>query len=326
MYPEPAVRQPPAALHDDELLYLVPDTGIDCAALDAWRRPAVEARCERLPEGPCGPAACLPGPLQHGFEVHAQVNPGARALKFDGSELTYGELDSQADGLAVRLQQNGLHPGQFCALYMEPSLAMVRAILAVLKAGGVYLLLDPAQPQQSIAAILEMARPRLVLTQERLAMRLGAPPARTLLCREDASDLPYAWPQEAPCVGLSPVCATASVARNGRCSVVSKTQMAMLAHLGWRQEMSPIGQGDSVLQNTDPGQDGSEILWSLCHGARLVIPSPRDAGNVSRMRQLVARERITVMHVTGARLRPLLEGAGAHELRSLRALLCVRTD
>ena len=336
MYPEPAVRQPPAArqfypLHDDELLYLVPPTGIDCGALDVCRaRHNVHARCERRHQrerasGPI-PAASLAGPLQRSFEVHAQVNPGARALKFDGVELTYGELDSQADGLAVLLQQNGLEPGQLCALYMEPSLALVRAILAVLKAGGAYLLLDPAQPEQSRAAILDIARPRLLLTQERLALRLNATPAPTLLCSEDPSDLPYAWPQEWPSPGMSAACATASVSVSGHYCVVPRTQTAMLAHLGWLQEISPIGQGDSILQNTGPGLNGSEIMWSLSHGARLVIPSPRDAAEPARVRQLVARERITVMHVASSQLRPLLNGAGAGELRSLRALLCPGRD
>ena len=327
MYPEPEVREPLAArdvfsLNDDELLYLVPPTGIDWAALDACRgRRAVDAPGQvlhaRAPD--CGRQAWLHGPLQRAFEVYAQVNPGARAVKFDRTELTYGELDSQADGLAVRLQQNGLRSGDFCAVYMQPSLAMVRAIMAVLKAGGAYLLLDPAQPEQRIAAILDMARARMVITQEELSSRLGATDARTVLCGEDASDLPYAWPQECPTLGQSPVCATASVSSNGSLSLVSRTHMAMLARLEWLQEISPIGQGDSVLQNTDPGLDGSEIVWSLCHGARVVIAPAPEETDMARVRQLVARERITVMHV--ACTRPLLGGSGANELRSLRALL-----
>ena len=362
MYPEPEVRAPLAARdafssHDDELLYLVPSTGIDWAALDAWRgRRAVDAPGHGLlapsqglhapghgllaqgdglhapGNGPpartpdCGRQAWQHGPVQRAFEVYAQVNPGARAVKFDRTELTYGELDSQADGLAVRLQQKGLRPGDFCAVCLEPSLAMVRAILAVLKAGGAYLLLDPIQPEQRIAAILDLARARLVITQEKLSARLGATDARTVLCGEDAADLPYAWPQECPTLGLSPVCATASVASNGSLSVVARTQMAMLARLEWLQEVSPIGQGDSVLLNTDPGLDGSEIVWSLCHGARVVIPPAPGATDWARVRQLVARERITVMHVVCTRLRPLPSGPGADELRSLRALMWLKDD
>ena len=343
MYPEPEVREPLAARdvfssYDDELLYLVPPTGIDWAALDACRgRGAVAAPGQarhapghglnapgnglQTPAPDCGQQAWLPGPVQRAFEVYAQVNPGARAVTFDRTELTYGELDSQADGLAVRLQQKGLRPGDFCGVYLQPSLAMVRAIVAVLKAGGAYLLLDPTLPEQRIAAILDMARARMVITQEELSARLGATDARTVLCGEDASDLPYAWPQECPTQGLSPVCATASVAGNGRLSVVSRTQMAMLARLEWLQEISPIGQGDSVLQNTDPGLDGSEIVWSLCHGARVVIAPAPDASDMARVRQLVARERITVMHVVCTQLRPLPDASGANELCSLRALL-----
>ena len=334
MYPEPEVSGPPAARdifssYDDEMLYLVPPTGIDWAALDACHgRGTVDASVQALPaRAPqCGRQARLHSPVQRGFEVYAQVNPGARAVKFDRTELTYGELDSQADGLAVRLQQKGLRPGDFCAVCMQPSLAMVRAIVAILKAGGAYLLLDPTLPEQRIAAILDLARARMVLTQEKFSARLGATDSCTVLCGEDASDLPYAWPQECPTQGLSPVCATASIANDGSLSVVSHTQMAMLARLEWLQEISPIGQGDSVLQNTDPGLDGSEIVWSLCHGARVVIPPAPDAADVARVRQLVARERITVMHVVCTQLRPLLSGTGANELCSLRALLWLKDD
>jgi non-ribosomal peptide synthetase component F len=315
-------------LNDDELLYRVPSTGIDWTALAA-----IDFHLGKtsglLPEYSPGRAArTAPGteiffshPVHRRFEVVAQLNPGAGAVKFGGAELTYGELDAQADGLAVRLQQNGLGPGELCALCMEPSLAMVRAILAVLKAGAAYLSLDPAHSAGRIAAILSACRPRTVITQENFSALFGATDVRIMVCGEDAADLPYSWPQEAPAREVSPAYAISVMSETGDLRIVNRTHGEVTAWLDSMQEISPIGQGDSVLQNTGSALDGWELLWPLSHGARVVIPPARDAMDSGRVRQLIASEHITVMHVVPSLLQPLRIGSRHSELRSLRALL-----
>jgi hypothetical protein len=135
-------------------------------------------------------------PLQRRFEVIARTNPGATAVRFNGRALTYGELDEQADELALFLQRDGLLPGSFCLLKLEPSLAQVRAILAVLKAGAAFLQCAPSMPREPMAVVLAVFRPALTFVR---ADADGGPhrnATRTIRCHEEAASLPYGWPDE----------------------------------------------------------------------------------------------------------------------------------
>src|SRR5205085_8655693 len=102
--------------------------------------------------------------------VEAQVRrtPDQVAVAFEQRSLTYRELNSRADRLAHHLKRLGIASGDLAGIYMERSLEMVVAALAVLKAGAACLPLDPAYPQQRLALMLEDARPGVVLTQSRL--------------------------------------------------------------------------------------------------------------------------------------------------------------
>ncbi len=100
------------------------------------------------------------------FERQAAQTPNAVAVTFAAEQLTYAELNAKANQLAHFLQQNGVQPDDLVALYLERSLEMVIAILAVLKAGGAYLPIDIAYPSERVAFMLEDARPVLLLTQE----------------------------------------------------------------------------------------------------------------------------------------------------------------
>ena len=319
-------------LSEDELVYRVSSTVIDWTAVEAsdfHRAKTIAPLREYMRERAARPDPesenFLPHPVLQAFEVYAQLNPGAWAVKCNRTELTYGELDAQSDGLAVRLQQNGLGPGEFCALYMEPSLAMVRAILAVLKAGAAYLLLDPTLPDERIAAILSVSHPQTVLTQKNFLARFGATNAQIIVCDEDAADLPCSWAQEYPTRRSSPAYAISAFFDTGSLSIVVRTHMALIARLESMQEVNPINQGDSVLQNNDSALDVLDLLWPLSQGARVVIPPSRDEMDPERMRQLIAQEHITRLVPSLLRPSPLSSRRRnerrSNELRLLRASL-----
>ncbi|MGW3099572.1 amino acid adenylation domain-containing protein [Streptomyces sp. NPDC001102] len=110
-------------------------------------------------------AATLPeGPLHELFAAQAARTPDAPALVCEGRELTYRALDRAADALAHRLRSHGVRPGDAVALLQDRSLAYVVAVLAVLKSGGCYVPLDPRQPEQRRAFILDDTGAVLLLT------------------------------------------------------------------------------------------------------------------------------------------------------------------
>lgn len=263
--------------------------------------------------------------VQRRFEVLAQTNPGATAIRSGGARLTYGELDEQADGLAVLLQQAGIAPGLTCAICLAPSMALARAALAVLKAGAAAVVLDPAAEPARLAAALRHSGATLALCAPDAALPGNMP---RLHCAEDGAGLPLAWPREYPTHRLSPAYAAAPGAGADDRPWRSVSHLAAIDRLLAIQALSPIGHGEAVLlHHAQPCSPFPwDVIWPLSHGAMLLIPAPADMADSQDLRRLLARERVAAMHATPAlfghpvRPGPAASGAGAQDMAPLRAL------
>ncbi|MFI6652172.1 amino acid adenylation domain-containing protein [Streptomyces sp. NPDC050529] len=97
-------------------------------------------------------------------EARAAEHPDEVAVVAGTESLTYREVDARADSLARELAGRGVGPESVVAVSLPRSAELVVALLAVLKAGGAYLPVDPKYPSHRLAAIFDEARPRLVLT------------------------------------------------------------------------------------------------------------------------------------------------------------------
>jgi len=167
-------------------------------------------------------------PLQRRFEVVAQTYPGAPAVRCGARTMTYGELDVQADALALHLQDLGLTAGSFCLLDLKPSVAQLRVILAIVKAGCAYLQLDPSLPSGHAAAVLAMLRPRIRFVHD------DAPDSSQLYdlpfieCSEEAEELPYGWPDEADVRPGTPASAFATVSAGGGVCMWLRTHRSLV--------------------------------------------------------------------------------------------------
>jgi amino acid adenylation domain-containing protein/non-ribosomal peptide synthase protein (TIGR01720 family) len=103
------------------------------------------------------------------FEQQVQRTPDNLAVVFEDQQLTYAELNAQANQLAHYLQKLGVGPDVMVGLCAERSLEMVVGLLGILKAGGAYVPLDPTYPKQRLAFMLKDSQIQLLLTQQRLA-------------------------------------------------------------------------------------------------------------------------------------------------------------
>jgi amino acid adenylation domain-containing protein len=116
------------------------------------------------------------------FEGQVGQTPDAIALEFEGKQFTYRALNARANQLAHYLRKRGVGPEVLVGICAERSLEMVIGLLGILKAGGVYVPLDPSYPEKRLAFILGDTRAPVLVTQQKLIKELpGLSPASLCL-------------------------------------------------------------------------------------------------------------------------------------------------
>jgi len=140
---------------------------------------------------------------------------------------------------------------------------------------------------------------------------------RRIQSDDEAAGLPQHWPDE----HARPAWATAClhVGANG---LTVHTGDTLIANLHAVQQLLPLSQHDAVLHGAVPalGSFSWEMLWPLSHGAQLVLALAAELASTTLLRQLVARARITVMHLSASALDQLLCNNDDNALRSLRGI------
>jgi non-ribosomal peptide synthetase component F len=144
---EAAAAAPGAPLGALELLPLA-----QSAELDLFSRGAERVDLLRQP------------PVVDQFEARAADAPDAPCLLFEGAGMPYGQVADAVGVLAARLRRAGVAKGTVVGVCMDRCFELVVSMLAVLRAGGVYLPLDPAFPPGRVAMYLEDGAPAVVLT------------------------------------------------------------------------------------------------------------------------------------------------------------------
>ncbi|MFP4409953.1 amino acid adenylation domain-containing protein [Coleofasciculus sp.] len=119
------------------------------------------------------------------FEEQVEKTPDAVAVVFEDQQLTYWQLNQQANQLAHYLKKLGVKPEMLVGICMERSLFMVVGLLGILKAGGAYVPLDPEYPKERLAHLLSDSQMPVLLTQEKLVARLPENKPPIVCCDTD---------------------------------------------------------------------------------------------------------------------------------------------
>jgi amino acid adenylation domain-containing protein len=106
------------------------------------------------------------------FERHAAARPDATAVRFRDARLSYAELNARANQLARFVASRGVTREDRVVVCVEPGFEIAVALLAILKAGAVYVPIDPSYPVARIQVMLEDTAPSLLLTHSDLAGKL----------------------------------------------------------------------------------------------------------------------------------------------------------
>ena len=206
---------------------------------------------------------------------HAALTPDAVAVLCEGRQLSYAQLDTQANRLAHQLIGMGVGPEVRVAVALRRSVDTVVALLAVLKAGGAYVPLDVAYPQDRLHYLIRDCKAALVLTQSDVLDQLALPQGLPTLLVDQAQ----AWQDHAdtaPQVALAEgnlayvIYTSGSTGQPKGVAVAHGPLVAHVLAIGERYEMSPR---DCELQFMSLAFDGAHERWltALSHGARLLL-------------------------------------------------------
>jgi len=102
------------------------------------------------------------------FEGQTLKTPNAIAVESQDKKMTYQQLNEDANHLAHHLQRAGVKKGDFVGVFVNRSVELLISLLAILKAGGIYVPLDPANPKDRLAVILEDAQAEILLTENEM--------------------------------------------------------------------------------------------------------------------------------------------------------------
>jgi amino acid adenylation domain-containing protein len=241
----------------------------------------------------------------------AARNPDAVAVSFGQRVLTYRTLNEQAEQLAQRLRDLGVGPGILVGVCLERSPEMIVGLLGVLKAGGAFVPLDPAEPHERLAFKLQDSRVSVVLTQHRLlsalppSIRRQAPTAGpVVICLDDESDQRFPAEVEhsrpAPCSRPDDAAYVIYTSGStGTPKAVLVEQHALVNHSLAFAKRFGLRPGERALQFAPLNFDVSaeEIFPALISGATLVLRPELLSMSIADFTSFLARENVTLVNL-----------------------------
>jgi pristinamycin I synthase-3/4 len=247
------------------------------------------------------------------FEWQARTRPGAVAVICGEEQLSYAELDTRANRLALRLAEMRVGPDVVVGISLPRTTEVVVAMLAVLKAGGAYLPLDPGIPAERLAYMVDTAGAHALVTTRTLGEGLSQRelPTVYLDVRQEGDvhaglDAPPAFAGRDP-DQLAYVIYTSG--STGRPKGVQVSGRALTNVLGYFSRESGTAASDVLLSVAGISFDmfGIEVFSSLCLGATLVLADRARLLENGYVGGMAADFGVTVLFATPSLYQNLLE-------------------
>ncbi|MFF4764832.1 amino acid adenylation domain-containing protein, partial [Streptomyces sp. NPDC001292] len=260
------------------------------------------------------------------FEGWVARTPDAVAVVFEGSAVSYAELDARANGLARLLVGRGVGPESVVGLCLPRGVEMVVSILAVWKAGGAYVPLDPEYPAERVAFMLADSGAGVAVTVSQCAPLVGTVASVVLDSCETAAELRElglgALDGDERRVSLLPCHAAYVIYTSGSTGVpkgVVVSQGSLVNLVSVFGPLMGVGSGVGVLQFASFSFDASvlDVGVALGCGGTLVVAGVRERAEPGLLRALVRK-----WDVGAASVVPSLLGVlGAGDLPGVETLL-----
>ncbi|MGF7029414.1 amino acid adenylation domain-containing protein [Paenibacillus mucilaginosus] len=249
------------------------------------------------------------------IEEHAEHWPERTALIHENRAWSYGELNAWANRLARLLLKHGLEPEDRVGIWMKRSIPLVASILAVWKAGGAYIPLDPEAPAERAFGMIGEAEIKLLLTGAELhgeLSRSGRLQDVLLLAPEELEAELAACSAENPERKAYPDALAYIIYTSGS---TGKPKGAMLEHKGMMNHMTAMAEELGIAEHSVMAQNASQCfdvsVWQmfagLCAGGRTVIYSSSLLEQPEAFLDRLAADGVTILELVPSYLSVLLE-------------------
>jgi len=235
------------------------------------------------------------------------------AIERGGQRLSYGELEAESNRLANFLLEEGAGQGTIVGLFTNDPIRIITGILGVLKAGAVFVPLDPTFPEGRLRVMSERVEPQWYVTETKNLEKLGQlrRSEAKVVCLDDSVYLSYEHcdhpgipsDPEAPCSIYFTSGST------GKPKAILGRLKGIDHFMRWEIEVLHAGPGTRVSQLASPSFDGflKDAFVPLCSGGVVCAPESReivlDAG---RLAKWLNDERVEVLHCVPSLFRALL--------------------
>ncbi|MGW1538652.1 amino acid adenylation domain-containing protein, partial [Streptomyces aureus] len=239
------------------------------------------------------------------LEAQVRRTPDAPAVLFANTTLTYAELHGRANQLARHLVALGVGPESVVAVALPRSADTIVALLAVIKAGGAYLPLDPDDPSERLHTMLLDARPVVAVVSARsrlIASGQGVPcvviddeETSAVIAGQPTTDL-SADERTAALTPANAFYVIYTSGSSGRPKGVVVEHRGMANNLQWMRSAHPVGADDVVLFRTSVRFDsvGLEIWYPLLSGAAICVAPGDVIRDPQRLTSHIAENGVTV--------------------------------
>ena len=271
-------------------------------------------------------------PVQYLFDRMAEKTPEQVAISCGETRLTFAELKRRTDNLAHLLLSGGAKKGSVVAILLDDKVDAITSIIAVLKAGAVFVPFDPLLPEPRLETMVKEVTPDLFISEANLMQRLnGFSHGKVLSLKKYrrldqlALDDVLASKVAEPAAADDFCYIYFTSGSTGRPKSIAGRLKGIDHFIRWQIETLGIGKDDRVSQLLPLSFDGSlrDIFVPLCAGGTICVPEHNQI--VTDAKELVAwldREAVRVIHCVPTLFRALLnEELQPEQFRALRYVL-----
>ena len=249
-------------------------------------------------------AARRDGSVVELYRRQVERTPDAPALADAAVELSYGELDARARAVAGALTALGAGPESTVGLVVERSADAVVGLLGILLAGAAYVPVEPSEPAARMAAMLDAARARLVVTRRQLAPLAGGR-ATVLVDEVGQADEPLTAVD--PCSLAYVIFTSGTTGRPKGVAVEHRQLRAYVDSILPRLDLAPC-TSLAVASTLAADLGHTSVFAALCSGGRLEVVGRDEAADPIAFSAALTRRPVDALKIVPSHLSALLDG------------------